>query len=70
MQRAVTLAIIVVASLVLALVITPSGDPISYFLHATLIVCVAIPCYVVGLRDGRTHAAARDITEARAERST
>ena len=62
MRRAVTLTIIIFASFVMAAAVTPP-DPFSYCIAATLILCVAIPSYIVGLRHGRMAAGTQDNTE-------
>ena len=52
MQRAVTLGILFLASYAVAFPLTPS-DPFSLHLGAGAILCVAVPSYLVGLRQGR-----------------
>ena len=52
MRRGVTLALIVFVSNVMAIVLAPP-DPITECMHTCGILCVAIPCYLVGLRQGR-----------------
>ena len=54
MRRGITLAVIIFVSFVVALVVTPA-DPITYYIYAAGILCVAIPSYLVGLRHGRIH---------------
>jgi len=60
MRRAVTLIIIFLASSVVALVLAPAGDPYTYCMNLALVLCMAIPCYLVGLYHGRTHERPRD----------
>jgi hypothetical protein len=39
---------------------TPSGDPASMLLNTAVVLCFAIPGYLVGLRHGRMPAEMRD----------
>jgi len=52
MRRAVTLLIIIVASFVVAALLSPP-DPFYCLLHGAGILCVAIPSYIAGLRHAR-----------------
>ena len=61
MRRGVTLAVIIFVSFVVALVVSPA-DPITYYIYAAGILCVAIPSYLVGLRHGRIAAETRGTT--------
>jgi hypothetical protein len=54
MRRVVTLIIIFFATLVLAVVLTPTPDPFSCGIFHAAFLGVAIPCYFVGLHQGRT----------------
>jgi len=62
MRLAVTLAVIFFATSVVAMMATPTGDPYTYCMSHALFLCVAIPCYFIGLRHGRMPAETRDNT--------
>ncbi len=64
MRRAVTLIVIFFATYVVAMIATPTGDPYTCCMIYALFLCVAIPCYFIGLHHGRMPAGARDNTGA------
>ena len=59
MRRTVTLIIIFFVTSVVAMMATPTGDPFTYIMIHALFLCVAIPCYFIGLHQGRISNKAR-----------
>ena len=53
MRRSVTLLLIVVVSYMVAFFISPA-DPISHCVYTLVLAIVTIPCYIVGVREGRS----------------
>ena len=52
-QRTGAVVLIAVVSFVAGMLITPSGDPTTGLINGTIVLLVAAPCYLVGLRQGQ-----------------
>jgi hypothetical protein len=53
MPRVVKLLIMIFFSFVVALFTTRSGDPLTLYVNTVAILCIVVPSYLVGLREGR-----------------
>ena len=53
MRRSVTLLLIVLVSYMVAFFISPA-DPTSHYVYTLVLALVAIPCYIVGVREDRS----------------
>jgi hypothetical protein len=53
MPRQFKLLIMILFAFVVSWLITPSGDPSTLFVHTVAILCIAVPSYLTGVREGR-----------------
>ncbi len=53
MPRVFKLLIMIFFSFVVAFFITRSGDPLTLYMHTVAILCIAVPSYLAGVREGR-----------------
>ena len=56
MPRVLKLIVLVFGSFLLAFLITPSGDPFTIYVKATVIFGIAVASYLAGLAEGRAEA--------------
>ncbi len=56
MPRVFKLIIMIVFSFVAASFTTRSGDPLTLYVNTVVILCIAVPSYLVGVREGRMEA--------------
>ena len=52
MPRVFKLLIMIFFSFVVALFIARSGDPLTLYVNSVAILCIAVPSYLVGVREG------------------